>query len=218
MKFEMNMTKKQAQQIAGSLGNPSKMPGKSYGIPAAACITGSKLRQIPGSVCHDCYACKGCYQFSNVQQTLNKRLESIQDKRWVPAMVKLIDGQEFFRWHDSGDLQGEWHLLKIATVCDMTPTVRHWLPTKEAAMVRNFARKYGLPANLTVRISAPMVNSRRLKGVPAFNILTSRSVTEVGMVDDTSTHICPAPKQEGKCEDCRACWDPDVKDVAYLMH
>ena len=67
------MNIKQAYEIIGSLGKPSKMPGFAYGTPAELCKTGSKLRKVKGSVCADCYAMKGCYMFSNVN------LHSIND-------------------------------------------------------------------------------------------------------------------------------------------
>ena len=53
--------------IGGSLSKPSKMPGWSIGLPAKECKTGGKLQAVPGSVCYDCYALKGCYVFKVVQ-------------------------------------------------------------------------------------------------------------------------------------------------------
>jgi hypothetical protein len=44
------MNKKEAKEITGSLTQTSKMPGKSYSLPAWECKTGSKLRKIKGSV------------------------------------------------------------------------------------------------------------------------------------------------------------------------
>ena len=46
------MNIKQAYEIIGSLGKPSKMPGFAYGTPAELCKTGSKLRKDPRSVCY----------------------------------------------------------------------------------------------------------------------------------------------------------------------
>ena len=97
------MLKKEAKKITGGLSAPSKMPGPAYNLPAQACITGSKLVKIPGSVCHGCYALKGRYRFKNVKDALSRRLASIMDPRWIEAMVVLIDKEPFFRWHDSGD-------------------------------------------------------------------------------------------------------------------
>ena len=39
-----------------------------------------------------------------------KRLQALKDPQWVDAMVTLITGETWFRWHDSGDLQGPEHL------------------------------------------------------------------------------------------------------------
>ena len=67
MQSNKNFTVKEALQITGSLSKPSKMPGWAYGLPAKECKTGSKLVKIPGSVCYNCYALKGCYVFKVVQ-------------------------------------------------------------------------------------------------------------------------------------------------------
>jgi hypothetical protein len=94
------MLKKELNKITGGLSKPSKMPGPAYNLPAAACITGSKLVKIKGSVCEGCYALKGRYRFGNVQAALQRRLKAIEDPRWVDAMIQLIKGQEYFRWHE----------------------------------------------------------------------------------------------------------------------
>ena len=72
------MLKKEAKEITGGLSKPSKMPGPSYNLPAAACITGAKLAKIPGTVCYGCYALKGRYRFTNVRLALARRLESLK--------------------------------------------------------------------------------------------------------------------------------------------
>ena len=206
------MLKKEASLIVGGWSKPSKMPCKSYSIPAEACKTGSKLRQQPGTVCSDCYACKGMYRFPVVQAALWKRLASIVDPSWTEAMVAIIGNDSHFRWHDSGDVQSEAHMLKICAVADMTPATLHWLPTKEASLVRKFAKKWGLPKNLVVRISAPMVDGKVSKADG--NLLSCRSVS----VADPAHWTCPAPANDGKCGSCRACWDTNVDNVDYLMH
>ena len=107
------MNIKEAKKIIVSLSKPDKMPGFAYGIPAAECKTGAKLRLIPNSVCAGCYALKGNYaRFPAIVQAQYKRLESIQDPRWVEAMAVVISSQavskhKVFRWHDSGDVQDE---------------------------------------------------------------------------------------------------------------
>ncbi len=85
------LTLKAARAITGGgLGFPGKMPGTSYGLPAQACLVGSKLAAIPGSVCHGCYALKGNYRFGNVQRSQANRLASLADPAWTMAMVTLL--------------------------------------------------------------------------------------------------------------------------------
>jgi hypothetical protein len=120
--------------IGGSLSKPSKMPGWSIGLPAKECKTGGKLQKVPGSVCYDCYALKGCYVFKVVQDAQYRRLAAIKSPDWVQAMAHLINSKkpDVFRWHDSGDVQDLEHLKKIYKVCQLTPGKRHWMPTREA--------------------------------------------------------------------------------------
>ena len=79
------MLKKEAKEITGGLSAPSKMPGPAYNLPAWECTTGKKLVNVPGSVCHGCYALKGRYRFNNVRMALARRLESLKPQ--APSTV-----------------------------------------------------------------------------------------------------------------------------------
>jgi len=203
------MKSNEAKQITGSLSKPSKMPGWAYGLPAAECKTGKKLVDVEGSTCQGCYANKGCYVFAVVQAAQYKRLDAIRHPLWVKAMAAQINSKKskFFRWHDSGDVQDLQHLRKIFQVARLTPGTKHWLPTREAWTQKYDNKKYK-PDNLTLRFSMPMVNQ------PAAGNWNNTST----VVTDPAQATCPAPKQDNKCMDCRACWDPSVKNVAYLAH
>ena len=109
------MKTSEALKLVGGLSKPSKMPGWAYGIPAKECKTGSKLVNVSGSTCEGCYALKGCYVFQVVQNAQYRRLASIKSPLWVGAMALLINSKKskVFRWHDSGDVQDEAHLIKI---------------------------------------------------------------------------------------------------------
>ena len=107
------MLKKEANKITGGLSAPGKMPEGSYNLPASACQTGAKLREIPDTPCYKCYAFKGRYNFPNVKAALARRLASLMDARWVEAMTVLVKNKKHFRWHDSGDIQSVDHLKKI---------------------------------------------------------------------------------------------------------
>jgi hypothetical protein len=203
--MKIEMTTKELLQLVGGLSKPSKMPGWAYGIPAKECKTGSKLQKVEGSTCYNCYALKGCYVFKVVQEAQYRRLRSIKHPGWVRAMTQLLQSKKskFFRWHDSGDVQDLKHLAKIFEVARRTPDVQHWMPTREA-WVKPYL-KYA-PSNLVIRFSMPMVDQPAAESWPH----TSTVVT--------TGRTCPAPDQDNACGDCRACWDPKVRNVAYGQH
>ena len=211
--------KKDAINIAGSCTQTKKMPSESYSLPAKECITGSKLVNVKGSVCEGCYALKGNYHRfkSNIEPAQYKRLESIKHPDWVKAMVKLIGNKPYFRWHDSGDLQSVDHLYKIAEVARQLDKTLFWLPTREYDIVKEFVKNHAIPHNLIIRMSTMMIDQpaklpRSLQGYA--NILTS----SVHSQKELDGFKCLAPKQEGQCRSCRACWDNKVTNVSYHVH
>jgi hypothetical protein len=211
----MNMTKKEAAAIVGGLSKPSKMPGKAMGIPAKECKVGSKLRNVKGSTCEDCYALKNMYAFKSTQDAQYRRLHALADPRWVDAMVALMKNEKHFRWHDSGDIQDIMHLEMIVNVCEASPETAHWLPTRENAIVKKYLRMTGgFPSNLNVRVSDPMVahGTTADSGHAVIPGTTSSGVRTDGQ------HNCPASTQDNACLDCRMCWDRDVKHVDYRKH
>jgi len=212
-------TRKQAQDLAGSVTKTSKMPSDSYSLPAQACITGSKLVNVKGSVCEGCYALKGNYHryAKTIQPAQYKRLESIKSPLWVESMVKLIGNKPFFRWHDSGDLQSVDHLAKIATIARHLVNTTFWLPTREYDIVKDYLKTESVPVNLVIRLSAMMIDApaklpKSLRGQT--NILTST----VHAKKELDGFKCLAPSQSGKCGSCRACWDNTVTNVSYKAH
>ena len=212
-------TIKALQMQVGSLSNPSKMPGFGYSTPAKDCQTGSKLAKIVNSICSICYAKKGRYVFPNVQNAMQYRLDSLNKIDWIDCMVELIskkqsklpEGQrEFFRWHDSGDIQGVWHLEKIAEIARRLPEINFWLPTREYRFVREWLATATKPKNLQIRLSAYMID-----GKPPTQLANSLGLTTSGVSENGFN--CPAPKQDNACADCRACWTSD-ENINYKSH
>lgn len=196
----------------GGLSAPSKMPCYSTSTPARECVTGGKLREVKGSTCFGCYAYKGNYNRPNVKTSLAKRFDALDNANWVDSMSTLIReaGNPFFRWHDSGDIQSIDHLRKIVRVANLTPTVSHWLPTREYAIVKEYLASDGnFPENLTVRLSAHMVDGT----APNIGGLPTSTVSS-----DKAKATCIAYAQGGKCVDCRACWDKSTLNVCYPKH
>jgi len=217
-------TIKEANAVVGGLSTPTKMPSYCYNIPAKYCRTGSRLREIKGSVCSKCYARKFHYTTNTVKTALQRRWDSLKDPQWVDAMVFLInirkEKHKIFRWHDSGDLQSLQHFERIVEVVRRTPEVTHWLPTKEVDILREYMEKHfftsplgvlKLPENLCIRVSMYMIGQK-----PITNFLglpTSTVNSGVGV-------ICPVTNGVQGCDDfkCRACWDNEVKNVDYHLH
>jgi hypothetical protein len=216
---------KAAVEVAGrvSLRN-SKMPGSSFATSALRCNVGSKLAQVTGSTCAACYA----RRIQKMRPSVNEGWEANYLKataliakspeQWARAMAFQItkaankSGQPFHRWFDSGDLDSVAMLRAIAMTCELTPSVRHWLPTREAKVVRDYTKAHGaLPSNLVVRVSATMVGDKPIAGY-----VNTSTVHRKG--ECPSGHICPASKQGNECGACRACWSLDVPNVSYPLH
>jgi len=213
----MPMTVKSAQEFGKISTRNSKMPGTSYAVDAFACKTGSKLAKVPGSPCSVCYARK----LQNLRPSVDKgwkenlaKWEASDPVQWAEAMafqISRYSADGYHRWFDSGDLQSVEMLWAIAKVCEMTPLVRHWLPTQERGILKEYLDQgWTIPDNLVVRVSASMVDGKPGREGHTSNVV-SKDKPETG-------HRCPASKQGNNCGDCRACWNPDVRNVSYVKH
>ena len=206
-------TLKAAWDLVGGFSKTKKMPGWSYGVPTDMCNTGMKLKEIPNSVCADCYADKGSYRrYPAVKVAQYRRLDSISHPQWVEAMIyvmnhsKQILRDKVFRWHDSGDIQGLEHLDKIVRIAIATPDIRYWLPTKESNWIQKYDKP--IPKNLVIRLSGTFIDGKE----PTSWSHTSTVVTN----KDAAT--CRAFEHGGMCGECRQCWDGTVKNVSYFKH
>lgn len=193
------------------LSKPSKMPGYSFALPAKECKTGSKLREIEGSVCSKCYARKGFYTWSKAETLRYNNLAQIDNPDFVPVLIGLIlnatQKLPFFRWHDSGDLQNLKHFEKIIEIAKALPSVNFWLPTKEKGIITRYRGR--IPDNLCIRLSGAMIDGE------------APNYANTSTVHKNNAPIgfeCKAPLNDGKCGECRACWDKAIKNVSYKQH
>ena len=210
------LTLKKAKRLTGGgISNINKkMPGYTYGLSAKRCRTGAKLVKIPGSTCNGCYAMKANYFYPSVKLGHSRRLRSINNRTWVPAMIMLINHYEkdFFRWHDSGDIQSVQHLKKICAVAAGTPNIKHWLPTRETRILKEFKEAGGvIPSNLVIRLSATMVNGAPGKSHEHSSTVHTKDAAPIGAA-------CNASKQGGRCLACRSCWNSDIRNISYEKH
>lgn len=201
-----------------SKSNSKMGDSTAYGISATKCHTGQKLTTCDGSVCSKCYALRIEKMRPSVHQGYIKRWDAvINNTGWVDAFVirlNKVNKSGFHRWHDSGDIQSSDHLHKIVSVARKTPHIKHWLPTKESKIVREYFSNHSCPKNLVVRISSPMIDQRP--------VTTIKNSIKTSTVHTKGNHQygfeCPAPKQGNKCGDCKACWSSKVNNVSYKKH
>jgi len=220
------MNKTQAAHVHGGLTQTTKMPCQSYSLPTIACVTGFKMREIAGSICADCYADKGNYRkYANgIEPTQHARLESISmaiadpeyRAAWIQAMIVSIGADEWFRFHDSGDIQNIEHLELYAELARAMPKCKFWLPTREYGIVSAFTAQFDIPDNLIIRLSAmftdkPVIVPKTLQNVAGVAVSNVHSKKAIGAA-------CNAPKQNGECRSCRACWNRKVLAVSYSIH
>lgn len=225
MFHDKTLTVKAAVEIAGKVSEGNgKMPGSTFAISAKECKVGGKLATVKGSVCDRCYALKLQKLRPSVDQgwTANylKSTRMIEEnpEQWSAAaafQIKRIaakTGQPYHRWFDSGDLQSVAMLAAICKVAEKTPEINHWLPTREAKMVKDYKAAGGVvPANLIIRISATMIGDKPVSGHANTSTVHRKGQEPAG-------HICPASQQGNQCGDCRACWSHDVANVSYPLH
>ena len=197
-----------------SLGN-TKMPGTTYAVDAFACITGSKLAKVKGSICSGCYSIRLQKIRPNVDQGYKKNLFKWQvsnTSNWIDAMVFQILRAKVkeHRWFDSGDLQSLEMLEAIAEIARQTPGVKHWLPTKEYGIYAKYLKTNIEPSNLVVRVSATMIDGNPSK--------VFKNTSTVHKNNKAIGFECKARTRGNACGPCRACWDKRIKNVSYPKH
>ena len=227
------LTKKYLKEIAdenlGGMSDASKMPWLSWSLNSDDCVLGSVLKFVDGSVCSDCYADKGNYNYPNVVAAQERRLNTLSSnptarKKWRDTFVEFFQGHidmglpdvsRYFRWFDSGDLQSVEMLEDIVEIARRVPSMNFWLPTRETTFLKEYLfTSQKIPDNICIRISANQTGKKRKYSI---SILHKRfSDSTVDYFDDEYEE-CPAPKQDNTCGGCRKCWEPAHK-VGYHKH
>ena len=196
------------------LSKTSKLDGiLSWSLQALDTCPASKNKD--GSLvdaCKGCYATTGNYRFSNVRKPREFNREDFKREAWVSDMVISLDSSRYFRWFDSGDMFSIELANKILEVMKATPWCKHWLPTrmhKFAKFKDVIERMQSLP-NVVVRFSSDSVTGQIIEGKTTSTIFSD--IVPIGALE------CKAYEHEGKCNGCRACYDKDVKVIAYKAH
>ena len=227
------LTKKYLKEIAnenlGGMSDASKMPWLSWSLNSDDCKLGAVLKFVDGTVCSDCYADKGNYNYPNVIAAQERRLQTlgvspVARKKWQDTFVEFFQGhidmglpkkKRYFRWLDSGDLQSREMLEDIVAIARRVPAVQFWLPTREIGFLKEYLfTTPDIPDNICIRISANQVGKKSSHGLAMLHKRFSDSTVDYF---DEEYEECPAPEQDNTCGDCRKCWEPAAK-VGYHKH
>ena len=193
----------------------SKLDGiRSWSLQALDTCPGSKTADgtlVPA--CSGCYATTGNYRFANVKAPREFNRQDWQREDWVRDMVMELVNDEFFRWFDSGDMYSLELAQKIYQVMELTPWVKHWLPTRmeKFPKFRDITQSMRMLPNVAVRFSSDSVTGEFTQAHGS-TIIPSLDATPAGVKP------CLAYEHEGKCNGCRACWDKDIPVIAYVAH
>ena len=194
-----------------TLSKPSKMPCKTWSLEAGSTCPGSidPTTKLPLPVCAGCYAKDGFYNMPGSKLVREFNREDWKRAGWVDDMVVALAKQSYFRWFDSGDVYHPALAFKIFLVIQRTPHVKHWLPTKSYSIpkIRVILDRIKALPNASVRYSSPSIVGEFAEEHGSTVIPYAETPTEAT--------VCEAYSRNGKCGDCRACWDKEVKVVAY---
>lgn len=194
----------------------SKLDGvRSWSLEALDTCPGSIAS--PGvlvDACQGCYATTGNYRFANVKAPRAHNKLDWQRMAWSDDMVAELKNDRFFRWFDSGDMYTLALAEKMLEVMKRTPWVKHWLPTRmhKFPKFRIVLSEMQALKNVSVRFSSDSVTGDYTRGLHGSVIIPTPADAKRGM------KLCGAYDNDGKCGDCRACYDKKVKVIAYPAH
>ena len=191
------------------------MPCRSWSLEALSTCPASKDSNgelVPA--CQGCYATTGNYRFPNVKAPRQHNKQDWKRAEWSDDMIAELDNDRYFRWFDSGDVYSLGLAEKILEVMQSTPHCNHWLPTRmhKFSKFKNILAKMESLPNVVVRKSSDSVHGETIDG-----LTTSTIVPTPAHATNVMT-VCKAYERAGKCGTCRACWNKDVKTIAYPAH
>ena len=158
------------------------------------------------------------FQLNERSAILNHELREIQHRLKqdvVPEQAVLVDREEQLK-SQLEEIKNEKERIdeqtvKIAEIARQLPDIKFWLPTREYSFVREWMQFAKVPKNLTIRLSAYMVD-----GKPPTQLAKKLGLTTSGVSPEGFN--CPASEQGNECADCRACWDGSVDNINYKKH
>ena len=198
------------------LSRTTKMDGiLSWSLPAGSTCPGSYQSDgIMVDACKGCYAKQGRYPAPNVREPREHNRRDWRRDEWVDEMVWALNDRRWFRWFDSGDVYHPDLAAKILEVMKKAWWISHWLPTRchKLERTRGILEEMNSLPNVCVRYSSDSIDGD-------YDEIHGSTIIPTPETDDDSLKVCPVyPGNQKTCDRCRACWDKEVKRVAYVAH
>lgn len=202
------------------LSQTSKLGCLSWSLIARDTCPGSLQRdpqtgkQTLVPACSGCYAVGGNYRYPNVKAPREHNKTDWERADWEDDMVQALMGETHFRWFDSGDCYALGLAQKILRVMQRTPWCKHWMPTRMHKFVKfaGVLRAMQALPNVMIRPSSDSVSGEYTPGTHGSTIVPTHET------QNKNLFLCGAYSREGKCGECRACWDKSVEVIAYPAH
>lgn len=170
----------------------------NFSIPAGNDkITGKITCPFAGKCLKLCYAKKGAYAWSNVQQALHERFEASKQENFIELidteLIKIKNNKQvYIRIHDSGDFYSPAYFAKWLEIARLNPAVRFYAYTKSHSFIRN---NFNLPENFDLIYSLGSTkdelidqeNERHSKIFYSMDEMNSAGYTDASYIDLKAT-------------------------------
>lgn len=165
-------------------------------------------------VCSGCYSRDGNYRFKNVKKVREDNWEAWRQESFVEDFIHVLQGHTHFRFFDSGDAATKQLAEKIYQICLACPNTLFWIPTRSFKIpkINEVLEKIAALPNVALRHSSDNYNQ-----ILDTDSLNSVVITESNL-DNPAVKNCSAFYQDGKCLDCRDCYDKSIKTIGYIAH
>lgn len=228
---------KESQKFGKVTKGNSKILGSTFSTDPFQCKTGGFLAEIENSVCKACYARKLAKVYPSALQSWKTNLElfrkAVNDDNltlWCHAIAyqikhisdykkrKGLKGANLHRWFASGDLDSIEQLKAFVYIAKILPSIKFWLPTREATILRQYLNTSlePLPKNLVIRLSDNKIDQLE----HSINFYEKDKQVLFSSVHSGFTKYfeCPAYKNGGSCGDCSECWKTEKPTISYKKH
>ena len=165
----------------------------------------------------NCYACKGNWLYSNVQQSLKNNLNEFinNPEKLEKDITEWINNGDivyrFFRWFSSGDIVNKKFFEMMVNIAKNSPDTKFLAFTKKFEIVNEFVANGGnIPDNLHIVFSGW---GKSFKIDNPYNF----PVAYVELKDPAENNIPEfAIPCQGSCKSCKSCWSLREGQAVYF--